>query len=114
MKKINGLLIFGLFLIFWASGCTTTGNAPAQYSTAGIEADWIRNGQPLEFEKESWYPTDMVENLLNDEVYLMGEYRGVQIFVDKTDVRPFERLYTKFGKHKFRVFEKKAPENIKP
>jgi len=116
MKMTIKLLIVAMLLgsCFYFFGCVTSGNAPSQYTNLAMEAEWIRNGQPLEFEKEFWCPTDIVENLLDDEVYLMGEYRGVQIFVEKSDVRPFERLYTKFGKHKFRVFEKKVQENIKP
>ena len=99
------IILAGLLFLY---GCATYPNSQQLYSFPDIETEWIRDGQPLEFEDERWYPTDRVENLLDNEVYLLGEYRGVQFFVDKTDVRPFERLYTKFGGHKFRVFEKKG------
>lgn len=102
---LSATLFIGAFCWF---GCVTSKNYPHLYPAPTIEAEWIRNGQPLEFEKELWYPTDIVENLLDNEVYLLGEYRGVQFFSDKTDVRPFERLYTKFDQHRFRVFEKRA------
>ena len=76
------------------------------YATPVNEAGWIRNGDPFEFEKELWYPQDGIENLLDSEVVLLGEYHNVQIFADKQDVRPFNRLYTKFNKNQFRYFEK--------
>jgi len=91
------------------SGCASTAyNQKDIYPFASVEVEWIRNGAPIEFENILWYPTDIVENLLDDEVYLLGEYREAQFFVDKADVRPYERIYTKFGKHKFRVFEKRT------
>jgi hypothetical protein len=111
MNKLNGLLMCGLLLIFLGSGCAANGNAPGKYATTPTEAEWIRNGEPLQFENEMWYPADIIENLLDDEVYLMGEYRGVQIFTERNDVRPFERVYTKFSTHKFRAFEKKSADD---
>jgi len=76
------------------------------YPLMSSEAEWIRNGEPIEFEGEFWYPKDGVDGLLDSEVFIIGEYRGVQYFVDKVDVRPYARLYTKFAKNKFRFFEK--------
>lgn len=95
------------------SGCATqagnTGNVVG-FSTPAVEAQWIRDGEPIEFEGHLWYPADGIETLLDSEVYLVGEYRDVQVFVDKIDVRPYDRLYTKFGKNKFRYFLRKAQE----
>jgi hypothetical protein len=91
-------------------GCqATTGNVGQMQSYAfdTLEPQWIRNGEPLLFEGEKWYPTDGIENLLDNEVYPVGEYRGVKFFVEKVDIRPYNRLYTKFGKNKFRYFEQK-------
>jgi hypothetical protein len=76
-------------------------NAPLQ------EAEWIQNGQPIVFEKEDWYPVDAIENILDAEVRLMGESQGVQFFTLQEDVRPYSRLYTKFGINRFRAFERK-------
>ena len=45
-----------------------------------------------------------VENLMDSEVFQIGEYKDVQIFVDKLDVKPYQRIYTKFAKNKFRYF----------
>ncbi len=99
------------FFVLFLMGCG--GNIPKEerleiYQAPELEAEWIRKGEPLEFEGELWYPVDGVENLLDSEVYLLGEYRGVQFFLEKTDVRPYDRLYTKFGRHRFRYFQKKS------
>jgi len=77
------------------------------------EASWVIDGKPAEFEGESWYPQDNIDVLLDSEVVLVGEYQGVQLFVEKLDVRPYERLYTKVGKHKFRIFTKGKKEDPK-
>lgn len=100
------ILIAGILFL----GCRSTrGNAGRMsvFSVAKSEAEWIRNGEPIEFEGEMWYPVDGIEGLQDSEVYILGEYRGVQYFVDKVDVRPYDRLYTKFDKNKFRYFEKR-------
>lgn len=81
---------------------------PKVYSYPELEAQWIRDGEPIEFEGALWYPMDMTETLLDDEVFYMGEYRGVEFFIEKIDVRPYERLYTKFGRNKFRTYEHKT------
>jgi hypothetical protein len=107
MNKRIGLLICVLLLfLFWGAGCATSSEIKPGYSDAGLEAQWIRDGQPLEFENEWWYPTDFMETFLTDEVYPLGEYKGVQFFADKADVRPYQRLYTRFSRLKYRVFEK--------
>ena len=76
------------------------------YQAASIEAPWIRNGEPIEYQGELWYPQNGTEALLDTEVYLLGEYKDVQFFAEKVDVNPLERIYTKFGRNKFRYYEK--------
>jgi len=101
------------FCLVFLAGCQTTkGNTGhfVSYPVGNIEADWIRNGEPIEYEGVLWYPVDGIESFLDAEVLLMGEYRGVQIFTDKVDVRPYERVYTKFDRNKFRFFEKRLQE----
>lgn len=90
-----------------SNGSGNRGNMPS-YAFGNMEAEWIRNGEPVEFEGQQWYPEDGIESLTDMEVYPISEYRGVKIFVDKTDVRPFDRLYTKFGVNKYRYFEPKS------
>ena len=109
MFKRRCFMLWILMSIFFITGCYSSAGNIGQlqiYKTPSQEADWIRNGEPVEFEKESWYPVDGIENLLDSEVVLIDEYRGVQVFVEKLDVRPYERLYTKFGLNRFRYFEK--------
>ncbi len=95
--------------LFFMVGCqASTGNVGRLqvYESTLVEPEWIRNGEPIVFEKSKWYPVDDVESLQDSEMILLGKYREVQFFVEKVDVRPYNRLYTKFGRNKFRVFEK--------
>lgn len=112
LVKVLGLMsmVYGLLSM---TGCQSTrgnvGRMPS-YALSSIEAEWIRNGDPIEFESELWYPVDGVEGFLDSEMRFMGTHQGVEYFIDKVDVRPFSRLYTKFGKNKFRFFEKRTEE----
>jgi len=112
MKKRYPLwgIVF-MFTLF--SGCSSIrGNVGTMsiYKIPDQEAEWIRNGEPLLFEGESWYPQDRVDLFLDSEVARVGEYKGVQIFISQEDVRPYRRLYTKFSYNKFRVFKKKTDD----
>ena len=103
--------VLAFFVILCLAGCQGHGGNVGQlqsYSVPSIEEAWIRNGEPIKFANEKWYPCDDVENLLDSEVYILGEYRGIQFFVEKTDVRPYNRLDTKFSRNRFRFFEKRA------
>ena len=101
----------GLLSLSWA-GCSATekGIIP-EFIVPQKEADWIIEGQPIMFEGESLYPQDNVDILLDSEVLLVGEYKNVQLFVEKIDVKPYDRIYTKFGRNKFRIFTKKIPDD---
>ena len=112
MKRIAKifLLICCLAGIIFTSGCSDTRScvrSDGSYSFPEVEPQWIRDGEPIIFENESWYPKDDIDIFLDKEVYLLGEYKGVQFFLDKADVRPFHQLYTKFAENKFRVYKKK-------
>ncbi len=115
MKK-HHWIVLGFILGIMVSGCVPTearsGNVGQvqSFPVPSKEASWIRNGEPIEFEGELWYPVDGIEALQDSEVLLAGEYRGVQFFVDKIDVRPYNRLYTKFDRNAFRFFEKKKQQ----
>ncbi|MFA5059173.1 MAG: hypothetical protein WC676_00900 [Candidatus Omnitrophota bacterium] len=109
MKRAGEKSIFFILLAAAAifSGC---GGASVQlkgFYTPSAEADWIKDGQPIDFENGLWFPTDEVEVLTDSEMNKLGEYRGTEFFAEKIDVRPYNRLYTKFGRNKFRFFEKK-------
>ena len=101
--------ILAIFFLIMAAGCASrTGNVGQVqvYPTPKIEAEWIRSGQPIDFEDELWFPMDDVETLRDTEVTLVGKFQDVQIFIEKTDVRPFDRLYTKFDVNKYRFYER--------
>jgi len=101
-------LLCSMILCAGCNGAKGNVGSLQSYNFTGLEETWIRNGEPVEFENDLWQPADSVESLMDSEVYIVGEYRGVQIFVAKVDVRPYDRLYTKFGKNKFRYFKKKV------
>jgi len=111
LKNIFKNLFFMSFFLLCA-GCTGFqggGSALSKHPFSTIEADWIRNGEPIIFEEELWFPADDIEVLSDMEVYKVGEVQGIYVFVDKRDVRPYNRLYTKFDKNQFRYFQKKSP-----
>jgi len=104
----TGLVVFGIIMAVGAFVLTSGALAASKPSeTPASEVAWIRNGEPISFEGENWYPTDEVENLLDNEVYAAGMYREVPFFLDKTDVKPFDRIYTRFAKNRYRAFERR-------
>jgi len=110
-QLINKFLVCALFLVIFGTGCKTTQNDFGKKKSfpAGLqEAEWIRNGDPIKFENELWYPVDGVESFLDSEMRFAGEYQGIPFFTDKVDIRPYERLYTKFDRNKFRFFKKRS------
>ena len=113
MNNKQKQLGFGLWLVLtvFLGGCTSlsSGNdgQVQSYPSPAIEAAWIRNGEPIEFEGAKWYPVNDYEVLDDSEVYQVGEYKGVQFFVAKIAIKPYNRLYTKFEKNKFRYFERR-------
>ncbi|MFC1593777.1 hypothetical protein ACFL38_00445 [Candidatus Omnitrophota bacterium] len=105
MKKGIIVLLLVVCVCVFTFGCMNRSRFRGDYPFK--ESDWIRDGDPLMFENTHWHPTDDVENLLDREVEYVGEFRGIPFYIEKRDVRPFERLYTKFGYHQFRVFKKR-------
>ena len=107
-RFMNNLFWMGIVLAAWAGCARPTGNVGRMQSfpVPAMEAEWIRNGQPIEFEDELWFPVDDYETLTDSEVYLISQFQGVQVFVEKIDVRPFERLYTKLDVNKYRIYER--------
>ena len=112
MRKNKTIIHAGILMLIFIlqTGCQNVPEKEAiwRFHSTALEAEWIRNGEPIEFEGEQWYPADALENLLDSEVYLAGEFRGVSLFVDMSDVRPYERLYTRFGRNKYRFFERQT------
>lgn len=110
----NGRSLIILVMIIGCSSTTPQKAVSRNFRVTGIETAWIINGEPIEFEDEKWYPTDDVEVLTDIEVYRVGEYRGVEFFVEKEDVKSYNQLYTKFSRNKFRRFEKREKYSPSP
>lgn len=81
-----------------------TGNVQS-YAFQNIEPEWIRNGDPIKFDGLLWYPEDGIETMTDIEVMPVFEQNGTTIFIDRIDVKPYDRLYTKFGINKYRYFK---------
>ncbi|MDO8675735.1 MAG: hypothetical protein Q7K71_06455 [Candidatus Omnitrophota bacterium] len=107
--RLRSLCALSLLSAVFAAGCANGGNNDGQlqsYLYPVVEAGWIRNGEPIEYGEERWFSVNDVEILMDSEVAVIGEYKGTQIFVDKIDTKPYDRLYTKFAKNKFRYYER--------
>lgn len=111
IRFLSGVL-GGCFLAVLLVGCsgTLSGVNRAHYSFPNAEPDWIRNGDPILYEGQSWYPQDDIDVLLDNEVYLLGEYNGVQFFAEKADVRPYGKLYTKFDENRYRIYQQERDD----
>src|SRR5580698_5957115 len=113
MKNKGRVWVFGLCLmaLSFGSGCASVSsdnNGQVQsYSYPAIEPEWIRNGEPIELEGAKWYPVNDYEVMDDSEVFQVEEYKGVQVFVERIATKPYERIYTKFDKNKFRYFERR-------
>jgi hypothetical protein len=111
MKNKGRLGLCLMFILAGSLGGCASMNAGndgqvQSYPAPVIEAGWVRNGEPIEYDGYKWYPANDYEVLKDPEVFQIGEYKGVQIFVEKIAVKPYERIYTKFDKNKFRYFER--------
>ncbi len=105
MKRMLMVLLLG---IFTAAGCFLPSRALDQHANMpaiSLEPEWIRNGEPLEIEKTIWYPTDEVERLMEDEMVQIGVFRNVAVFIERVDVKPYARVYTRFDRSRYRSFE---------
>lgn len=102
MKKIVMMAI-----LLGLAGCSHLEQNAGQMAMFQIpeqEAQWIQDGEPIVYEGQQWYPEDRFDVLLDSEVYFKGTYRDVPFFVQKIDVRPYRKIFTKFGRNKFRIF----------
>lgn len=103
MKPWIFFLMMGVVLAGCAHSQENTG-LMTKYAIPEVEAEWIQNGDPIEFEGRLWYPQDRYDILLDSEVLFQGKYRGVDFFIEKVDVRPHDKIFTKFGRNKFRIY----------
>jgi hypothetical protein len=116
MENKSKRLRLALWIIMAGSlgGCASVNSGNdgqvQSYTAPVIEAGWIRNGEPIEYDGHKWYPVNDFEVLQDSEVFQITEYKGVQIFVEKIATKPYERLYTKFEKNEFRYFERREDD----
>lgn len=110
-KYLMGLLGLTLILVSGCSGMKGNDGNVTTYKIPVGEPEWIRNGEPLEYDGVLWYPMDSVDVLLDSEVILLGQCRDVDFFAQTVDVKPYNRLYTKFGRNKFRVYLQRSGDD---
>ena len=101
-------IALGLMLL--AAGCSTP--APVE-KLPFSEPAWVREGEPIILENKSWYPLDVIENFTDDEVVRVGEYKSEPIYVERRDVKPYDRLYMKIDSLTFRAFRMTDKEKQK-
>jgi len=112
MKNKQGAWGLGLLFMLtgFLGGCASVNSGNdgqvQSYIAPVIEAGWIRDGEPIEYDGYKWYPANDYEALQDSEVFQISEYRGVQVFVEKIATKPYERIYTKFDKNKFRYYKR--------
>ncbi|MBU2540347.1 MAG: hypothetical protein KJ593_00425 [Candidatus Omnitrophica bacterium] len=98
------ILIGLMLLVIIFTGCASGSWARIRGDYAIKEADWIREGSPIIYESKSLYPTEHVENHLDREMEYVGEFQQVPFYVELRQIKPYNRLYTKFNYHKYRLF----------
>jgi len=101
MLKPITFFVVGMVLI---SGCG--GGAPVE-TIAYVEPDWVREGEPVILQEVKWYPLDVIEHFEYREMVYVDEYKGQKVFVEKRDVKPYDRLYMKIDPLTFRAFKQK-------
>lgn len=98
-----------LGLVFIAAGCAANSQFSPGKDYAAKEAAWIKDGKPILYDNKSWYPTEFIENHLDKEMEYIDSFQKVPFYVERRQIRPYDRLYTKFDYHKYRMFlEKKS------
>ena len=102
--KLKLLMTLNLLILLSVFGCVSLNTKGLRFAVE--EAGWIREGEPIILEGEQWYPQDIIENLLDEEMLNIYAYKEESVYIEKKEVRPYNRLYTKFGQNKYRLFEK--------
>ncbi len=110
--KNKGFIFIALMLcaiIF--TGCATGSWSRRSKDYAIKEADWVREGKPIIYESKSWYPTEYIENHLDKEMEYIGEFQQLPFYVELRQIKPYNRVYTKFNYHKYRLFTLKEEDD---
>ncbi len=102
--KLKLFLIIGCVVLVGCFPKSHPDYLPQIYKAPDTEAPWIRSGEPLVYQDRKWMAADDTESLTDMEVLKVGEYQDVEFFAAKEDVEPYQRLYTKFGRNRYRYF----------
>ncbi|MEW6008659.1 MAG: hypothetical protein AB1629_03400 [Candidatus Omnitrophota bacterium] len=105
--KFKGILV--LFLAIVLAGCAGSYAARRNIDYAIKEAEWIKDGKPLIYDNKSWYATEFIENHLDNEMEYVGEFQNAPFYVERRQIKPYNRIYTKFDYHKYRLFLERKP-----
>ncbi len=100
--KVKCILV--VFLAVVLAGCIAGSGGRRNVDYAIKEAGWIKDGKPIIHDNRSWYPTEYIENHLDGEMEYVGEFQSVPFYVERRQIKPYNRVYTKFDYHKYRVF----------
>ncbi|MFH1202472.1 MAG: hypothetical protein V1674_06255 [Candidatus Omnitrophota bacterium] len=103
LARVGSIIFLGLVIF----GCVSYAPGKFRGDFPVKEDSWIREGEPLIFENKPWHPTEDIEILLDSEMDLMGVYKNVPFYVEKRQIKPFDRIYSKFGNHRYRMFKQK-------
>lgn len=101
-----------LFLAVALSGCIAGSAGRRNIDYAIKEAGWIKEGKPIIHDDKSWYATEYIENHLDNEMEYVGEFQSVPFYVERRQIKPYNRIYTKFDYHKYRVFLEKKRQGL--
>jgi hypothetical protein len=110
VKKMKLVKFLFAFSILISLGLILGCEVPTAYTRAQFavnEPPWIREGQPIIYNNQNWYPSEEVENFTDGEMEYVATYNDAPFYVEKRQVKPFNRIYTKFGYHKYRIFLKR-------
>lgn len=109
MRKSEVLKTIFALLILSFAGCAASQSGSFSREYKSKEAGWIKEGKPIIFEARSWYPTEYIENHIDSEMDYVDQFQNVPFYVERRQIKPFDRIYTKFDYHKYRLFlEKKG------
>ncbi len=109
MRKKEILNTMLALLIFGFAGCAANQSGALNKDFTTREAGWVKEGKPIIFESRSWYPTEYIENHVDSEMDYVDQFQNVPFYVERRQIKPFDRIYTKFDYHKYRLFiEKKS------
>lgn len=109
MPKKGLLTTILALLVLGAAGCATNQSGAFNKDFSTREAGWVKEGKPIIFGSSSWYPTEYIENHLDAEMEYVDQFQNVPFYVERRQIKPFDRIYTKFDYHKYRLFlEKKG------